>query len=171
MRSRVWTHVDWRGGSFLSALGLTAGLLSIALLVGLLVPAAAAATPRAAGERVVAPEGSLGLAGLVNQTSFQRGFDVYYRQGDGHVLTWFSLRDGNQIPLREGQHRSPKYGWRHIEASHPEANYWNIQEEYWSELCKFLWNARGLDTMILVKVSGEMNAGLCVVARNPSTSA
>jgi hypothetical protein len=128
MRSRVWTHVDWRGGSVLSALSLTAGLLSIALLVGLLVPAAAAATPSAAGERVVAPEGSLGLAGLVNQTSVQRGFDVYYRQGDGHVLAWFSLRDGNQIPLREGQHRSPKYGWRHIEASHPEANYWNIQE-------------------------------------------
>src|ERR1700730_7188308 len=95
MRSRVWTHVDWRGGSVLSALGLTAGLLSIALLVGLLVPAAAAATPRAAGGGVGGPEGSLGLAGLVNQTSLQRGFDVYYRQGDGHVLAWFSLRDGN----------------------------------------------------------------------------
>jgi hypothetical protein len=97
--------------------------------VGLLARApVAAATPRAVGDRVVVPEGSAGLGRIANPRSGQRGFDVYYRQGDGHVLAWFSLRDGNQIPLREGQHKSPKYGWRHIEASHPEANYWNIQE-------------------------------------------
>src|SRR2546423_15345234 len=113
MRSRVWTRGESRGASFLSACGLIAGLVFVPPCVGLLAPAAvSAATPRAVVEGVAVPEGSLRFGGMASQRSVQRGFDIYYRQGNGHVLAWFSLRDGNQIPLREGQHISPKYGWR-----------------------------------------------------------
>ena len=104
MRNRVWRCVESRGASVLSAGGLMAGLVFLALFVGLLARAPmAAATPRAVGGPVAVPEGSAGLGRIANPKSGQRGFDVYYRQGDGHVLAWFSLRDGNQIPRTSRQ--------------------------------------------------------------------
>jgi hypothetical protein len=172
MRSAVWTRAGSRGAPILAACGLIARLVFAVLFVGLLAPAAMpAAIPRAASERVAVPEVLLELGGLANQRSVQRGFDVYYRQGDGHVLAWFSLRDGNQIPLLEGQHRSPKYGWRHIEASHSEANYWSIQEALMVGTMQAPLERPGIRYYDLDEIFWRNKCGPLRRGQKPSTSA
>ena len=104
-------------------------LSALSLCFGLLAPTTSMATTSPIQNRLpsaqsTSQEGNILVAPAVVPGSF----DGYYRRGEGSVVRWLSLRSGSQIPLRNGQEASPKYGWIHIEANHPEANFWNIQE-------------------------------------------